>query len=414
MKLTVLCLGSLLFGLALSGPGDRTDVRTESEAHQMFSLRDSLSKRPQASAFYAGEVACAFNDTTICEVRFKEVLAVEPRSTTAKQIHHILAYAALREGRYERSLHEFDAVLAIDPNDRDAETTRPVIKALSKFPDQVVEGGGPDKVTVQMDGGRLPLAINGRKAAYSFDTGANLSTISESEASRLGMDTIEVGSDALSTDINGNKVLFRVALAKSLALGNIKLSNVVFLVSSNEQQPFVGMPPGQRGLIGLPVLRAFGSITWTRGGSFESDRSPVAKNLAAATLCFDDMSLITEVRFEQNKLPFILDTGAETTYLWPKFAPLAAGLIRSSGRHEVLTVTGMGGAQKLESTLVPKIILQLGGKSVSLDPAHILRTQQREDSGWFYGNIGIDLVRQVQNVCIDFRRMTLRLDATAN
>jgi predicted aspartyl protease len=376
----------------------------------MFLLRDEVSRHPGSPDFYSGEVACAFNDTATCEERFKKVIAAEPDSIAAKQVHHTLAYALFREGRYGRSLGEIEALLAIDPKDADAKDTRPFFEALSHFPDQAVQESGTSKATVQMDGGKLPLLINGRKASYFFDTGANLSTLSESEALRLGMEIKDVNSRGGSTDINGNRVVFRVALAQSLALGSIVLNNVAFLVAGNEQQPFVDMEPGQRGLIGLPVLRAFESIKWSREGIVEVDRSPKRANMAAANLCFDDLSLIVEASFEQHELPFVLDTGATTTDLWPKFAGVAGNLIRKSGTRESHTVTGMGGSRKFDATSIPKVILRLGGRSVTLQPAHVLETQQKAQTRWFYGNLGIDLLGQAQDVAIDFRTMTLELD----
>lgn len=413
MRLSALGLSVPLVCLTLSALVDRSELRRESDAHQMFLLRNELSRHSHSSDFYAGEVACAFNDTATCEQRFTKVLAVEPKSTAAKQIHHILAYAAMREGRYARSLREIDSLLALDPNDSDAKDTRPFMEALSHFPDQEVQGSGSSKATVQMENGKLPLLINGRKASYFFDTGANLSTLSESDALRFGMDIQAVKSTGGSTDINGNKVLFRVALAKSLALAGIELSNVAFLVASNEQRPFADMEPGQRGLIGLPVLLALGFIRWTRDGVFEADRSPAPANLSAANICFDDLDLITLARFQRHALPFVLDTGAATSELWPKFARVARDLIHKSGTHESRVVTGMGGAQKFEVTSIPKMTLELGGKSVVLQPAHILETQKRTSGKWFYGNLGIDLLRQAQKVTIDFRKMALELDDSA-
>jgi gag-polyprotein putative aspartyl protease len=414
MRLGVVGLSVPLFlCLTISVLADQLELRRRSDAHQTFLLRDALMRHPRLSDFYEGEVACAFNDTATCEQRFKKVLDIEPKSAATKKIHHILAYAAMREGRYARSLHEIDALLAIDPNDRDAKDTRPFIEALSHFPDQAVQVSGASKATVQMDKGKLPLLINGKKASYFFDTGANLSTLSESDALRFGMEIQAVNSSAGSTDINGNKVFFRIALAKSLALGGIELSNVAFLVASNEQQPFADMEPGQRGLIGLPVLRALGSITWTREGVFEADRLPAPAHLPAANLCFDDLDVITQAWFERHALPFVLDTGAETSHLWPKFATVARDLIRKSGTHEFHTVTGMGGGQKFEVTIIPRVMLELGGMSVALQPAHILETQQRTSSKWFYGNLGIDLLRQAQKVTIDFKTMTLKLDNAA-
>jgi tetratricopeptide (TPR) repeat protein len=237
-----------------------SELSKQSDAHQMFLLRDEVNRHPGTTDFYSGEVACAFNDTATCEERFKKVVATQPNSIAAKKVHHVLAYAAFREGRYGRALREIDALLAIDPKDDDANDTRPFFEALSHFPDQAVQEGRIRKAAVQMDDGKLPLLINERKASYFFDTGANLSTLSESEVLRLGMEIKDVNASGGSGDINGNRVAFRVALSKSFSLGGIVLNNVAFLVASNEQQPFVDMEPGQRGLIGLPVLRAFGSI----------------------------------------------------------------------------------------------------------------------------------------------------------
>ena len=350
---------------------------------------------------------CAFNDTTACEDKFKKILATQTDPATAKQIHHILASVALRQGRYRRARQELDALLAIDPNDTDARGGRPLVEVLSHFPDQTVRGG--NKAITQLDGGKLPVLINARKASYFFDTGANLSVLTESEAAQFGMEVQAVTADQVSTDISGAKVSFRVALAKRVSLGAIELSNVAFLVSSNDQQPFVDMEPGHRGLIGLPILSALGSVSWTRAGLFEADRSPAPAKLYAANLFFDDLDLITQARFESQALPFILDTGAATSELWPKFADVAGDLVRTQGTQESHKVMGMGGSQEFEVTSIPKVMLLVGGLSVALEPARILKTQQRDAGKWFNGNLGIDLLGQAERVIIDFRRMTVVL-----
>jgi hypothetical protein len=50
---------------------------------------------------------------------------------------HTKFAATMRKGQYARCLHEIDSLLATDPNDSDAESTRPFIEALSHFPDQI-------------------------------------------------------------------------------------------------------------------------------------------------------------------------------------------------------------------------------------------------------------------------------------
>jgi hypothetical protein len=70
----------------------------------------------------------------------------------------------------------------------------------------------------------------------------------------------------------------------------------------------------------------------------------------------------------------------------------------------------MGGGQKSEVMSIPKVVLELGGKSVAIEPAQVLETQQRPESQWFYGDLGIDLLRQAQSVAINFKTMTLKLE----
>jgi len=135
-------------------------------------------------------------------------------------------------------------------------------------------------------------------------------------------------------------------------------------------------------------------------------------NLPAANMFFDGLNLITQAGFERRALTFVLDTGASTSELWPKFAGVARDLIHKSSTRELNKVLGMGGGEKSAVTSIPRVVLELGGKSVALQPAHILETQQRTESKWFYGNLGIDLLRQAQRVTINFKTMTLKLDNT--
>jgi len=79
MRLDVLGLSMFLLCLAPSAIDGQLELKRLSDAHQMFLLRDALSKYPHRSDFYAGEVACAFNDTATCEDNFRKVLATKPK-----------------------------------------------------------------------------------------------------------------------------------------------------------------------------------------------------------------------------------------------------------------------------------------------------------------------------------------------
>ena len=154
------------------------------DARRWFELREVVAKGG-ASRFYQGAVACAFNDLHQCEKKLKSVIKSQPRSDEAFHAHEILASAYLREGKYRRALAHVDALLALQPEDSDAQNTRPLLATLSEFPDQQMTKRA--STTLKLEENGLPLSIHGERATYWFDTGANLSILSESEAKRFGL-----------------------------------------------------------------------------------------------------------------------------------------------------------------------------------------------------------------------------------
>lgn len=138
------------------------------------------------------------------------------------------------------------------------------------------------RVKLQDDG--LPFSINGVHATYWFDTGADLSVLSESEAKRFGLQihsaSVQVG------DVNGTQVPTRIAVADEFSIGSIPVKHVAFLIFPDNQPPFDQQAPGSRGLIGLPVLLAFRTFAWGADKGFEIGSAP-AQRTQHADLCFD-------------------------------------------------------------------------------------------------------------------------------
>jgi predicted aspartyl protease len=124
-----------------------------------------------------------------------------------------------------------------------------VLAALADTLDQQIAGR---HTTVQLENGGLPFSINGVHATYRFDTGAELSVLTESEAKRFGLRahpaSVQVG------DVTGTQVNTRIAVADELSIGSIRIRRVAFLVLPDNQPPFNDQSPGSRGLIGIPVL----------------------------------------------------------------------------------------------------------------------------------------------------------------
>ena len=153
--LVALC-SLLLFTFCIDVHGDDSSLKSLYDGHRWFELRDFIEKEG-ASAFYQGAVACAFNDLRRCDKKLRAVFNSAPRSDEAVEAHRSLASAYFTHGKYKKALAQVDAILA-------------------ESPDQELAGR---HTTVELRDGGLPFSVHGVQATYWFDTGAELSVLSQ-------------------------------------------------------------------------------------------------------------------------------------------------------------------------------------------------------------------------------------------
>jgi predicted aspartyl protease len=390
---------------SFAAASDDASLKALYDAHRWFELRDAVAKG-NAPLFYQGAVACAFNDLHRCAKKLAVVIKSRPQSDEALQAHRLLTYAYLRQGKYREALAQADAVLALKPGDSDVQGDRPLLAVLSEFPEQVVEHR--DTTTLQLQEAGLPISINGVRATYWFDTGANVSAISEKEAKRYGLRVL--AAPVKIGDVTGTEFDSRVAVADEVSVGSIRLRHVAFLVLSDKQPPFDQSPPGEGGLIGLPVLLALQKFSWGADKTFEIGPKSSNKSLSHTDLCFDGQHPVAQVQYEGRTLAFTLDTGATNTDLYPPFAETFPDLMRTAAKTDSYKMEGAGGAKTLNAAVLPSLPLRIGGFPVVLKPAGILLEFTVENSKFFQGNLGIDLLQQAHKTTFDFRAMTLTLE----
>ncbi len=405
MRILVACLVSLApTQMCIAADNDRPDLKSLYDAHQWFELRDSVS-RGAAPVFYQGAVACAFNDLHRCEKKLAPVIKSPRQSGDAIEAHRLLASAYLRQGKYREALAQVNALLALSPGDSDVRDDRPLLAALNEFPDQKVVSRS--FTTLELQDAGLPILINGNQATYWFDTGADLSVLSESEAKRFGMRILAVPINV--GGLAGGQTDSRVAVADELSIGSIRLRNVAFLVFSDDQPPFSQSPPGSRGLIGIPVLLALQRFVWGPDRKFEIGSKSSNRFMPHADLCFDGHHPVVQIQFQDRRLALTLDTGATNTDLYPPFAAAFPELIRTSPKTESYKVEGVGGVKNMDAAVLSPLHFSVGGFPVVLSPARVLLTPTIETSKFFHGNLGIDLLQQAHKMTFDFKAMSLRL-----
>lgn len=386
-----------------------SDLKSLYEARQWFRLRDAVQATP-TPGFYVGAVAGAFNDFRQAEKYLQDFIESAPQSEQASEARGLLTYLYQRAGRYRLALSQIEEMLKAEPDNKGLKSARTFFSDLSRYPEQSVTRRRYSRISYTTRGGNLfiPLSVNGKPANFIVDTGANFSAMSESEAKRLGL-MIHQGS-VESTDATGGQVALRIAVANRLAVGNVRLRNVVFLVARDDQQPFVDLPPGERGIIGLPVLLAFQTLRWNADRAFELGFRSAGRDIRKANLCFEGATPVTEAEFRRQKINLALDTGASRTDLWPVFATEFASVISESGKKESKRLSGVGQSVEVAAITLPELTLRVGGLDKVLRPAHVLLEQTDPDSRWYHGRLGLDVLRQARFVSLDFKSMTLTLE----
>lgn len=409
-------LAALLIALcALSSgvfaqPGDPR-LKPLYDAHRWFQLRNAVN-RDGANLFYQAAIESAFNQPQ-AENDLNAVLQSKPDPATIAEARELLIASYYRAGRYKEAFSQAKAILSKKPDAADIRNILPTLKVLSSFQDQAVASVDPATIPVEIQDQNLvlPVTVNGIQSNYIFDNGFSLSGVSESEAIRLGLKirNVKTSIDTMS----GAQVNIRIAVANDLEVAGVHLRNVAFYVLPNNEPPLNQLAPGRQGILGLPVILALRRFQWSpadRTFTVLPSRTEPGRNNPgqAPNLAFESTSTFAELSFQGNALEFSLDTGAERTELYPAFARDFPE-IKAAGAPEQRKLTGVGGSTKIESVLLPSLPFTVGGRDVLLKPAHILLRNNNATSGWFAGNLGMDLLNQARVVEVDFDAMTLLL-----
>jgi len=233
------------------------------ESNQVFALRDAVA-HGHAPLLYRGAVETSLNRIGPAQRDLRKVIQADPHSKDAYDAHDLLGNLYFRNGLYREALAEIEAEHVEKPDAADVNNALPLFRALAESPDmKVVRRQGSRFMRPRDADGSfaLPVKIDGKDVTYGFDTGSSISVIGEADAKLLGLTSKSVETklgESSGTDISGLKI----AIAKDLVLGGLHLQNVAFFILQDTGEPFVNVPVGSRGLIGLPVLIAMQASRW--------------------------------------------------------------------------------------------------------------------------------------------------------
>jgi predicted aspartyl protease len=311
----------------------------------------------------------------------------------------------LRTGQYDDARQLIDALLAVEPRD-DLRNMRALFGTAPNM--RVRPGASSFACTVTDTGVRLPVIVNDRRVDWLVDTGANVSIISDAEARRLGFEVRE--SAGRAGDSAGGSIDVRLAIASQVLIGSTRFEDVAFLVTSSDRMPWLELPAGRQGILGLPLLIALDRLRWTGAGLCHTGSAAGSKPQVTGgpNLRYNRLHVIGTVELEGRTTEFVLDTGNQAgTQLWERFARDFESMVKDRGRKDTARVTQMGGTSVHEVVTIPKVQLKIGDKMTTLEKANVFSRPVGDQR--FHGLLGMDVLSQSDDVTIDFRAMTLIL-----
>jgi predicted aspartyl protease len=251
------------------------------------------------------------------------------------------------------------------------------------------------------------VAANGRTVDFVWDTGANLSTVIESTAREMGFRvldaTVNVGSST------GKETRAHVGIAPELRIGGATVRNAVFLVFPDSALAFPQIGYQIRGIIGFPVIAAFGATTVMRGGELVLGDT-AGGDLGEQNLCMRGLMPIIAAEHAGERLHFGFDTGAQSTAMYAPFHAARRALVEAGGDATLVQVGGAGGMQSVAAYSLSPLVLTIGGREATVPRVNVFIDRTTDDSDRVYGNIGQDIIRQFESMTLDFRRMQIRFN----
>jgi predicted aspartyl protease len=372
---------------------------------RLFELRRSAPTDP----LYRAIVASRFGHEREAIPLLHQFLRTNPSPKDARTAHKELADAFDRLNQYRESAGEWAEALrmtpAKDPERKDAENSHILRASLANIEPQSIEFGPPVGVRAvrnKLGTWDVPVQVKGMAAQWIFDTGANISTLSESEAKRLGLTVF--GSKAYVSGSTGVNNPLRLAVAGDLQFGSARLHNIAFLVIADKLLNIPALHVVITGILGLPVLRALGSVSISAEGEVRMHAEHAS---GEPNLFFTGQTPVAEVEHAGHRVQMVVDTGANASTLYPSFRAALSGAEIKSLRKRIEKAGGVGGVTKTKTASVPTVQLDFAGGAATLTKVTLLFRPPKDGRRYRDGVIGMDAL--FGGMLFDFESMRLQL-----
>jgi len=262
------------------------------------------------------------------------------------------------------------------------------------------------KVPIKRDKAGLqnvPVMLQKDSVDFVFETGAALSVIKESVAKKYGVQMI---AGKVRTGTSTSKTVEGQMGLLTMKIGTIELQNVAFLVLPDSLLTFAKGQYVIKGVIGFPVMYAFTEFTITENNYLtvsQQHQETSDKNFAV-----DGQYIIIRVTAHNDTLPFIFDSGNQTTCLSSSYFNKYKDEIIGTCKKMKVETGGAGGIDTTEAYILDSLAIAAGNSRCTLDSLRIYPTDlSGYDMKYVYGNFGQNYVSKFSEMRINFASMNI-------
>jgi len=280
-------------------------------------------------------------------------------------------------------------------------------RILSGTPPQTISWHGPVKLKTSTNpiGSRVAeLVVNGVRAPWLLDTGANQSLVTRTFAERLGVMPLP-GVAPVGSGLTGRQSSVRAAVLPAMQVGGAALTNVVLLVIDDENLRIGSGPDAYQieALLGYPILKALGVVTFTQDEFLAGEAAEA--NGRGGRMYMRGLTPAIECEVEGRPLLFTLDTGASSTDLSVRYYELFRAQA-GSWKTQIAESAGAGGSIQRDTYIQPRVVMKVGTSTVTLNDLSILPVRMNAGIDVLFGNLGHDFLDGFESFSLNFSTMT--------
>jgi hypothetical protein len=126
---------------------------------------------------------------------------------------------------------------------------------------------------------------------------------------------------------------------------------------------------------------------------------------ADQNLCLDDLTPVIAGYYRGQRFAFCLDTGAGKSLLYPPFFKTFREELKKKYPLQTEKVQGLGGFRKIPAYIIKEAAISFGKKKAIFHNLPVLTDFTLDNSHYFFGNLGRDLLNQFNTMTLNFKSM---------